>query len=320
MKRRYLCFLFGIVLLLAFMGGCGAAKKNDTNTEAVSGKKTGAAIDLYYLNAAEDGYHKVSYTLENGDDPLKASKEVIYRLSDTEDNNTDAYKASISPGIAVNDVTLKGGSETIDFGAGYNQLDNVQEALLRTSIVKSVLQIDGVDSVTFTVNGSSLMGTDKAPVGVMDEGSILVDDDTASIYAHRQHVKLYYANHKGTKLVAYETDLTLTDNVPVETQVLLALMTPPEGRTDLKSPLPEDFSVNQTQVLNNVCYVDLGSEIENAMTDVKEKITVYAMVDTLSELDTAYQVQFTIDGEKVDKLNDFEGFQSLLSSDYSLCK
>ena len=72
--------------------------------------------------------------------------------------------------------------------------------------------------------------------------------------------------------------------------------------------------------MNNICYVDLSSGIENAAVDVKEKVTVYAMVNSLTDLDTAYQVQFTIDGKKVSKLNEFEKFDVLLTSDFSLCK
>lgn len=72
--------------------------------------------------------------------------------------------------------------------------------------------------------------------------------------------------------------------------------------------------------MNNTCYVDLSSDIENAVADVKEKITVYAMVNTLTDLDTAYQVQFTIDGKRVSKLNEFEKFDTLLTSNFSLCK
>ena len=54
--------------------------------------------------------------------------------------------------------------------------------------------------------------------------------------------------------------------------------------------------------------------------NVKEKVTVYAMVNSLTDLDTAYQVQFTIDGKKISKLNEFENFDALLTSDFSLCK
>lgn len=326
-KKVYLFFLLSLLLLLSLCG-CGRSRgasepKSEEKTvqeKEVADKKDGR-IDLYYLNAQEDGFKKVPYTLKNKEDTKKASSEVIYKLSDTEGNNTNKYKASVFDGIALNDVTLtKDGTVNVDFGAAYGQLSHVKEVLLRTSVVKSLLQIDGIKGVTFSVNGSSLLDTDKVPVGRMDNNTILTDNGDKSIYSAKKKVKLYYANETGDKLISCVRKVEVDDNVPLETQVLLMLKNPPASKKNLRSPLPKDFYVNQTQIMNNTCYVDLSSDIENAVADVKEKITVYAMVNSLTDLDTAYQVQFTIEGKRVSKLNEFEKFDALLTSDFSLCK
>ncbi|MDY5497669.1 MAG: GerMN domain-containing protein [Anaerobutyricum sp.] len=320
MRKKVCSIILCIIFAVMTLNGCGGHPGKKEFAKVSEKMSKDGTIMLYFLNAKEDGFQKVPYTLENREDPLSASNEVIYRLSDTENNNTDQYKASIFNGISVNQITLEGNEENIDFGAGYSQLDNVKEALLRTSIVKSLLQIRGVDSVTFSVNGSSLLGRDKMPVGVMDADTILTEKDEKDIYTEKKRVKLYYSNKKGNKLIPVERVLTARENVPFETEVLMALKNPPKSRKNLKSPLPEDFQVNQTQILNNVCYVDLDSSIENAAVDVKENVTVYAMVNSLTELDRAYQVQFTIDGNTVSKLNEFKHFDALLTSDFSLCK
>ena len=330
LKRKGYLLFFLSLLLLSTLCGCGgntassAASKEKTDsgegitTEAAEDKDT---INLYYLNAEEDGFKKVPYTLQNPNDSVKASYEVLYKLSDTEGNNTSEYKASIFDGIAVNDVSpLENGKENIDFGAAYGQLSHVKEVLLRTSVVKSLLQIKGVEGITFSVNGSSLLDTGKVPVGLMNEDTLLTDDGEKSIYSEKKKVKLYYTNKTGDKLISCFREVEVKNNVPLETQVLLMLKNPPASKKNLKSPLSQDFHVNQTQIMNNTCYVDLSSDIENAVADVKEKITVYAMVNTLTDLDTAYQVQFTIDGKRVSKLNEFEKFDTLLTSNFSLCK
>lgn len=331
-KRRYFLTFLISLLLLTFLCSCGnnanSAKKAQVETkseEQISGekkaqKKNNGKIDLYYLNAQEDGFKKVSYNLKNTDSPLKASYEVVYKLSDTEGNNTNKYKASVFDGIVINEITLERGKENIDFGGSYGQLSHVKEVLLRTSVVKSLLQIKGVEGITFSVNGSSLLDTDKVPVGLMDSSTILTDNGEEDIYSSKKKVKLYYTNETGDKLIPYLMEVKVKDNVPLETQVLLLLKTPPASKKNLKSPLPKDFNVNQTQIMNNICYVDLNSNIENAAVDIKEKVTVYAMVNSLTDLDTAYQVQFTVDGKTVSKINEFEQFDTLLTSDFSLCK
>lgn len=331
-KRRYFLTFLISLLVLTFLCSCGnnanSAKKaqvetkseKQTSGEKKAQKQKNEKIDLYYLNAQEDGFKKVSYSLTNTDSPLKASYEVVYKLSDTEGNNTNEYKASVFDGIVINEITLERGKENIDFGGSYGQLSHVKEVLLRTSVVKSLLQIKGVEGITFSVNGSSLLDTDKVPVGLMDSSTILTDNGDEDIYSSQKKVKLYYTNETGDKLIPYLMEVKVKDNVPLETQVLLLLKTPPASKKNLKSPLPKDFNVNQTQIMNNICYVDLNSNIENAAVDVKEKVTVYAMVNSLTDLDTAYQVQFTVDGKTVSKINEFEQFDTLLTSDFSLCK
>lgn len=329
MKKRisYVVFLVSLLSLTALCG-CGkstnsAQEKTESQeqvTKEETDKKKSNVIDLYYLNAQEDGFKKVSCKLQHSDDPKEMANEVLYKLSDTENSNTNKYKASIFDGVVINDVNVNRGKATVDFGAGYIQLSSAQEVLLRTSVVKSLLQIKGIDGVMFSVNGSSLLDSDKVPVGLMDSSTILTDDSQTDIYSAKKKVKLYYTNETGDKLIPYLKELTVTGNVPLETQVLLALKNPPASKKNLKSPLPSDFYVNQTQILNNICYVDLSSEVEKAAVNVKEKVTVYAMVNSLTDLDTAYQVQFTIDGKKVSKLNEFENFDALLTSDFSLCK
>ena len=311
MKKRipYVIFLVSL-LSLTVLCGCDKSTKSaqekqektenqEQVTKEETDRKKNNTINLYYLNAQEDGFKKVSCKLQHSDDLKEMANEVLYKLSDTENNNTNKYKASIFDGVVINDVNVSRGKATIDFGAGY---------------------IQRIVGVLFSVNGSSLLDNDKMPVGLMEASTILTDDGQADIYSAKKKVKMYYTNETGDKLIPYLTELTVTDNVPLETQVLLALKNPPASKKNLKSPLPSDFYVNQTQILNNICYVDLSSEVEKAAVNVKEKVTVYAMVNSLTDLDTAYQVQFTIDGKKISKLNEFENFDALLTSDFSLCK
>lgn len=316
MKTQYRIYIAVIcIIILTGLTGCLRDQKKEPEGEKTSEE----SLELYYLNADEDGLKRVSYTLENADDPLMASYEVTYKLSDNETIHTSRYKASISEGVVVNSISIEDGEETVDFGAGYRQLKPVQEILCRTSVVKSLVQIDGVDSVRFTINGDSLLGSDDIPVGSMDDKTFILDDEKSQLYDDAKQVTLYYANEKGTKLVACEKTVKTQDNVPMETSVLYALLEEPEKK-GCQAPLPSGLKINQTQIQNNVCYVDLSSEIENVVIGVEEKVTVYAMVNTITSLGKVSQVQFTVNGKKVANLNDFDSFHLLMTCDYSLVK
>ncbi len=194
--------------------------------------------------------------------------------------------------------------------------------MLRISVVKSVLQVDGVDSVTFSVDDTSLIGTDGMPVGLMTDDTFILDqeeEESESVYTTKKRVTLYYADKTGKKMVAVDKTLTAEDNMPMTECLLNELKNPPEGGKYL-SPLPQDLEILQVQIRDNICYVDLSSDIETLASDVEEQITVYSMVNSLASLNASYQVQFTVEGKRQSKLNDFEGFDGLLSPDLSYSK
>ena len=63
----------------------------------------------------------------------------------------------------MNSIVLDGAEETVDLGAGYRQLNAADAILLRAAVVKSLVQISGVDSVRFTINGDSLLDSEDTP-------------------------------------------------------------------------------------------------------------------------------------------------------------
>lgn len=313
---KTVCTVLILFLMTAFFAGCTQATGKDSTKKQAEDSDEGV-ISLYYLNAEGDGFYPVEYTLENTDDTLLASYEVVSRLSDTENRNTDTYKAAISDGVTVNSIVLNEKEETVDLGAGYRQLDAAEAILLRAAVVKSLVQLDGVQSVRFTINGDSLLDSDDNPIGAMTKDTFILEEESDKLYNSEGNVTLYYANMDGDSLVEYKTHLETPENVPMETEVLLALMDVP-GDLDVQSPLPSDLVINQTQIHNSVCYVDLSKDIENVLPGVEEKVMVYAMVNTITSLGNATSVQFTVEGKKKEALRDFDSFHLMMTNDYSL--
>lgn len=313
-KTGYLLLLLVLFGILA--AGCASAADSEEDTSGQESTGDGV-IRLYYLDADEDSFHTVDYTLENTEDPLLASYEVVSRLSDTEDSHTEIYKSAIYDDVVVNSISIDGVEETVDLGVGYRQLDAAEAILLRAAMVKSLVQIDGVESVRFTINGDSLLDSDDNPIGPMTKDTFILEEEADSLYDSEETVTLYYADMEGSGLIEYKTQLSSDDNMPMETRVLLELMTTPEN-TDMQSPLPSDLVINQTQIHNGVCYVDLSKDIENALPGVEEKVMVYAMVNSITALGNATSVQFTVDGEKMESLRDFDSFHLMMTNDYSL--
>ena len=297
-----------LIFLVLILSGCG--KKGEK-------KKEGKVVTLYYLNNAENGLEPVLYTLSHTKGTKSQIKEILYALADTESDDSGNYKASIYDGVIIKTAELTKKALTIDFESNYSQLSADKEILLRSSVVKSLVQLDGVKSVTFTVAGNSLIGSDGKAYGAMTDDSFL--QKRSEVYSRKEKVTLYFSNSKGDKLVKVNREIKVSENVPIEMGMLNELIRGkvPKGA---KNPLPADLTINRTQVYNNICYVDLGSEIEEILPDVEDKIKVYSMVNTLVDRGYASQVQFTVNGKPLPKLNDVENFDQPLSSDYSLAE
>lgn len=302
----FLWLIFFLFFGLA-LSGCG--KKQDVREDQQDG------IFLYYLNKTENGLKQVPYSLENRQEPEAAVNEILFRLSDTEDHNTDQYKPSIYEGVIINSVSVEDKTATVDFETNYQQLGADKEILLRSSIVKSLIQIDGVDFVVFTVGGSSLTGSDGKAVGAMTEDTFLLGRN--DLYSQKEEVTLYYADEEGDGLVEVTETIEVSDNIPVETGMLNKLIHE-SGPKGTRNPLPSDLVINRTQVYNSICYVDVSSEIEEILPDIEDKVKIYAMVNTLAARGYASQVQFTVEGKPVEQLNDINHFDQPISCDYSL--
>ncbi len=301
-----------IVLVLA---GLLTACQKGTPQNQTSDKNV---IWLYYSNPAEDGFVKVDYVLTNPEDIEKSVSEVLFRLSDTEEDNTNRYKALLQ-GIIIEKTVIQDGNVNIDFGEAYYDQTNIQEALMRAAVVKSLIQIEGVDSVSFSVNGADLLGSDEMPAGLMTKDTFLIEGEN-EVNEVDQTVTLYYSNEEGTKLVPVKKRIVSKSNKPIEQQALEELCKSPES-TDKKgyiSPLPVELRINQIQILDNVCYIDLSKEIEKVVPGVEEEVTIYSMVNTLTALNSAYQIQFTIDGKKRNELNNIKDFGNVFSANPEL--
>ncbi len=312
--QQYTLYFLALVLFSSMVfSGCGSKADEDENHQ-------GDDIFLYYLNGEEDDFIKVSYTLENRNDPEKESREVLSLLSNIDTLDRSDCKASIPKEVAVNSIKISKGRETIDFGAGYRQMSSLQEALMRISVVETVCQIDGVDKVSFTVNGEELLDHENQPLSQISGGQIILSDDFDTIYSQEKKVTLYYADSEGSKLVPVTVTLKAKDNMPMAERIIQALKTVPKGREGLLSPIPKELQVNQTQIVGNTCYIDVNTAIENLVPDVEEEITIYSIVNSIASLDENYSVQFTVEGQRIPSVNRFKNFDRLLKENQDLTR
>jgi len=269
---------------------------------------------LYYLNEEETFVVSEPYDPEStGIDDLIL--ELIHALSVPPKN--DRYKKAKPDSVQVHDYSYEEGKPlTIYFDNTYNLLEGTTEILSRAAIVSTFCQIDGIDLVEFYVRGQPLALSNELPVGMMKADDFMLITDTLMNYKKEETATVYFANEDGTALVPYHVKTSYDGFVSKEQLIMKLLIMGPMDGACLPT-IPENTRINKISVKNKVCYIDLSSDFLEARPDVSEEITIYSIVNSLTEQSSVTNVQFSIDGEFMRNYRNME-FSGLFERNLSL--
>ena len=116
-------------------------------------------------------------------------------------------------------------------------------------------------------------------------------------------ISLYYTNIETNTLMpeARKIDVKKLIENPYKTLVEMLIESPKNGK--LKSSIPEGTKVNNATLKNNTLELDLSKEfIENQKGNIDEaKLSIYSIVNTLTELNEVSNVKILIDGKENEK-------------------
>lgn len=297
---KKILILLNITCMVLLLVGCNS-KKSTTS----SAKKNGDFV-LYYVNYDETKLVSVNYDYAAGDeDSIEQMKQLLKLLSETPD--TEKYKESIPSSINISDISINNGYAQITCDIDYDKLEKYQEVLARAAIVKTLCQIDQVKTIEFVVNGTVLTDSNGNVVGPLDASSFI---DTNEDYYLYGDVTLYFANSDGDKLQKSVVQVNLTNDTPIEEMVLELLINGP-SEENLYSTIPPGTKVLKTSTKDGICYVDLNKEFLSTMDNIKDDVVIYSIVNSLVELPIVNKVQFTIEGEIVEKYRESIEFDGI---------
>ena len=107
-------------------------------------------------------------------------------------------------------------------------------------------------------------------------------------------IGLYFANEEKDGLVAEKREVFHSMNTSLERLVVEQLLA--GSQNGGLSVMPKNTKVLNVSLTDNTCYVNLDSGFISGDTDVAEYIPIYAIVDSLTELQTVNKVQITVNG------------------------
>lgn len=275
--------LFCLLISIAVCG-CKSSQKTDN----------GNLYQIYEINNEETKLVTREYSSETKDATVLIS-ELVEQLAVV--GKKLEYQAPLAGDMQVENMVLENELLTLDFDENYRQLTGTKEVLVRAAIVRTLVQVDGVQHVSFTIKGEQLMDFAGVAVGMMNADTF-IDNAGDEINAYEKaNLHLYFANENGDGLVE-ETrrNVVYNSNIQLEKLVVEQLIKGPETEGAYPVVNPDTKIVNVT-VRDGVCYVNLNENFLVQPYSILSEVTIYAITNSLSEVPNINKVQLSVNGE-----------------------
>ncbi len=207
------------------------------------------------------------------------------------------YTSALAAGIELNGFVLEDENLILNFPSLYNEIPPMEEVLMRAAIVSTFSQLDGISTVEIRVEGQPLARHDGTAVGRMKRSDFAdVIGNGLNAY-NKTNVTIYLANENGTMLKRSTIDIAYDNSQSLE-QVVASMITAGTVDKEYGEPVfPAGTRIVSVVTKNNVCHVDLTDSFVNSTdSSLLPEVTIYALVNSLTELSGITSVQITVNG------------------------
>ncbi len=300
--------LLTIILLL---GGCDRLPRKQ---EPADGKQR---FTVYYTNLDHTQLKSVVYEpqSETFEDILN---ELLAQFGSSLEND---YVSVLPETVKIKGYTIGVDSLTVDFSGSYIGLNNVDEVLLRSGIVKTLIQLPGIYSVSLTVDGQPL--TEPATghvIGPMRDETF-VDSQGDSINSYQfVDLTLYFPDYMGSKLSSEEREAFYSSNLLPERVIVEHLLKGPQS-PGLAAIAVSGVQINSVSTEDGICVVDLDDTFNQSNGLVASpELCLYAIVDSLFGTCDLEGVMFRINGSSDIRFRDEIPLDQLFVEDLTVIR
>ncbi len=288
-KRKILALFAVVIFIVAVFVAIGIIRDDYAST-----KYTG---ELYFFNelgtAIESEPREIKYR-----DKQSLAENVIEELMDGPD---DGKKQRIiekkTTLVSLNGVDT--GDVVVNFSREFITGNNTKDILAVYAVVKSLCATDIINSVKVVIEGKDIYTADGSIIGYLRDQDINLSTDTYN--SEMREITLYFPGKDDNKLHKETRSIRVTDQEPIARYIINELIKGSSSQ-NLSKALSSDTVLISVETSNNICFVNFKSNFldKNSGSAEKEKMVIFSIVDSLTEIDTINRVQFLMDGKKVD--------------------
>ena len=286
--RKYL-LLLPVVLLLALLGCRTDAKKNAEPVQPF----------LFYYRAT-----KTSFDDENGlirpetrDLGTKTySDQELFRLY-LQGPVTASLSSPFPKDADVISVERSGNQISLTLRQPYETMTGIKSSIADVCLARTALQLEGIRKVRIRVESS---GGKLLRDRLFTESDLLLFDNGE--FSQSTELLLYFADQSNEFLLMEKRTVPLAQTEDLPRLVVEQLLLGPQS-AGMQKTLPEGTVFWDLNVENGICSVDFNSDFyRNRPTDERaEQLTILSVVNSLCELDEISQVQFYVEGRRLEQ-------------------
>ncbi|OGO86957.1 MAG: hypothetical protein A2Y24_03410 [Clostridiales bacterium GWE2_32_10] len=187
-------------------------------------------------------------------------------------------------------------------------------------LLKVLLAVVIIGLAAYLVNENLTKNEEK--VGSITKNDTVTDITKQEEKKNDVEIKLYFADGDANNLFLEKRMVSVTSNENMAKKVVEELISGPSNSISLVSPIPKDTELKDIVIKDGICYVDFN---ENFRTNhvggsSLERLTLYSIVNSLTELKGIGKVQFLIEGKKQEIYKGHYEFDKPFERDESVIK
>lgn len=286
LKRR--TFTIGILLLAVLLLLTWFVKNyRDEQNKAES------AIAVYYISESGTDLVAEPVTLPN-----TSRKGQVRYLIEQLITPPVGKVSPLNEGTTLNSVTIQDDIAVVDFSAEFSKKDDLKQTLAPVAVAKTLCSLDFISGVQILVDGQEAIGADGKPLGIIYESDLVINKGEPT-QAPKTTLVLYFSDEYAEYLVPERRNIEIAGGDTIEKAVVTELIKGPTEGGYMRT-IPPDTKLLSIETKNGVCFVNLSKEFVDKHTggSTGERLTIYSIVNSLTELGTIEKVQFLIEGEK----------------------
>ncbi len=292
--KKILLYVVGVLVAVSVVTGIFIYIRDIKMAEGT------VSYNMYYLNG-NTGTLGIDTRTVN----LVESDDIMFKtVVDEFQSGPKSSKPNLllPPEFKIKDRSLLDKIARIDVEPSFDSLNSGSKALCLDSLVYTITDMSFVDSVSFYVDGKPYMTDADGKEILFNRNNVRNNPVIEPEKTQWKMVTLYFADKTATdKLAAEQKRIEVKQSLTLEYQIVEQLILGP-GKTMLRSVLPHNTEIIDIKTENNICYVNLSKSFMNINSgDKKEaELSIYSVVNSLTEIPDVKKVQFLIEGEKVD--------------------